>query len=125
MKKDFGVNSLKEANDFWINMFGDPVSFSRYDDLLDVEEKIIDLKNENDTLNKEIQSRDVSKMNEYKINRAIELHFLINAGDKYFSECGKQVELHELVLEPEYENSYIPYDPYREDGLFDQEHNGK
>ena len=115
--KDIGINSEKEALDFWINGFGESVAYTSFDQLKDVDDKLNGLRDEYKELNFEIQSRDVSKMAEFKINRAIELHFLIEAGDKYFNECGNKLEKYQEEFEPAYEFD-SEYDPYKEDGLF-------
>ena len=120
--KDTSVNSEQEARDFWYDGFGEPIAYTSYEQLIVVEKTLVAFKDERQELVSEIQHRDVSKMAPYKINRAIELYFLIKTGDEYFNECGNKLEQYQEELEPEYEKAYNEFDsavdPWREDGLF-------
>jgi len=81
------VNSKSDAMSFWVNEYGEPETYTSYEELLEAEMKLEDFRSERDNLTREIESRNVNSMNEYKVNRAIELHFLVTAGDEYLESC--------------------------------------
>ena len=123
---EIAINSESEAFDFWINTYGEPVAYSSFDEIQDPEDKLEELRKEKKEIEKEIEFRNVSKMNEYTIDRAIELHFLVLAGEKYIDECQIQAGMKEEAMEDEYvkfTHEFDSYnDPYREDGLFPRDY---
>lgn len=116
------INSEEDALAFWIEEYGEPNSFISFDELADVEIKLAYLKLEDESLKREIASRDVFHMNEYKINKSIELHFLLEAGSRYFDACAEYAGMQEERLEKEYDRDFREYNDYkdnwRDDSLF-------
>lgn len=96
------INSERDALAYWEEEFGSPQYFFSFNELADVEMELANLQTEKDKLDREIQSRDVERMNEYSINRAIELHFLLEVGNKYFTKCIDHVSEEEESLENEF-----------------------
>ena len=113
------INSKADARAYWEEEFGSPEYFSSFDELTDVEVKMADLQIEKDRIDREIKSRDTDHMNEYTINRAIELHFLIEVGSVYFEECIIQAGREEDAREHEFDDYE---DRWREDSLFPREY---
>jgi hypothetical protein len=105
------INSTKDARRYWEEEFGLPEYFSSFGELTDVEIKLADLQTEQEKLNREIQSRDATYINEYKINRAIELHFLTEVGFTYLEKCILQIDTPDDLNENEidsYEDTLFP-----------------
>ncbi len=100
------INSTKDARRYWEEEFGLPEYFSSLGELTDVELKLVDLQTEQEKLNREIQSRDATYINEYKINRAIELHFLVEMGNKYIEECSTVTGRVENDLESDFSQDF-------------------
>jgi len=100
------INSNKEALDYWVNEFGSPEYFSSYNELMDVENQLENFKEEHSKLQHEIELRDEKYMNEYKIDRNIDLHFLIETGKNYLKDCEQYAELAERAVEPEYDRDF-------------------
>ena len=91
------INSYFDAEKFLMNMFGEPDYFSRPEDVTEVEEYLDMYRNEYDELQRYIKNVSFENLNQYKINRNIALHFLLNAGDEYLRI------LHDCVYSKEYE----------------------
>ena len=104
------INSEHDAWAYWEEEYGSPQYFFAYTELADVEIKLADLQLEKESVNREIQTRDVFHMNEFKINRAIELYFLVEVGDKYFAKCIEHIGLEEERLESEFSRDFTDDD---------------
>ena len=91
------INSYKDAKRFLMNNFGEPDYFSRPEDITDVEEYLNEFRNEYDELQRYIKNTDSERLNQYKLNRNISLHFLLTAGDDYLQK------LHDVVYNKDYE----------------------
>jgi len=104
------INSEEDAWAFWEEEYGSPRFFSAFTELADVEIKLADLNIEQEKVNKEIQARDVERMNEFIINRAIELHFLIVVGAIYFEQCIRVAGKVEEELESEFTRDFTDDD---------------
>jgi len=111
------INSNKEAREYWENEFGSPEFFSSYEELTDPEMKLEEFKSEYKKLQHEVNIREVGTINEFKINRNIELHFLIHEGEPYLVECAEKVELVENDLVEEYNADFVE-GLSKEDDLF-------
>jgi hypothetical protein len=101
------INSNKDAREYWVNEFGSPEFFSSYEELTDPEMKLEEYKKEYEKLQHEVNIREVGTINEFKINRNIELHFLVHEGEPYLIECANQVELVEKDLVEEYNGDFV------------------
>ncbi len=62
-----------------------------------------ELQRECDEVNSEIKHRDVKFMNQYTIDRSIELHFLLKAGVNYLDNCTTVANEYEEEKVDEYE----------------------
>ncbi|MFA6569970.1 MAG: hypothetical protein WCT77_01900 [Bacteroidota bacterium] len=100
------INSDLDALTYWNEEFGLPEYFVSFKEVYDVDDKLEEFKNEKKELEHEIQVRDVQYLNQFKLNRAIELHFLIEVGNKYIRECALTAESREKKLEADFEESY-------------------
>lgn len=115
-KTERRINSDHDAWMYWEEEYGLPNSFSRYTELSDVEIRLSYLQIEQESLNKEIQSRDVNYMNGATINRAIELHFMVEVGSKYFTKCIEAAGQAEEEMESEFSRDFT------DDNLFTQDY---
>lgn len=114
--KDNPVHTSEaEALSYWNNEFGLPEYYSSFDELVDVEMKLDELKSEKDRVEREINSRDINYINSHTINRAIELHFLVEMGIKYLDACAMIAGQVEDERESEYERDFTEYN---DDNLF-------
>ena len=104
------INSEQDAWEYWEEEYGSPKFFSAFTELTDVEIKLADLQLEQEKVNREIQARDVERMNEFIINRAIELHFLIVVGALYFEQCIRVAGKTEEALESEFSRDFTDDD---------------
>jgi hypothetical protein len=117
--KTYRINSEPDAWAYWEEEYGSPKFFSAFTELTDVEIKLAELQLEQEKINKEIKNRDVSRMNEYTINRAIELHFLVTIGVLYFEQCIRATDKEEELREHEFDSVE---DRWREDSLFPRDY---
>lgn len=116
LKDNAVYTSEAESLSYWNNEFGSPEYYSSFDELADAEVRLNELVLEKEKVEREIKTRNIDNINQYVINRAIELHFLVNAGKKYLAACISVVEIVEDERESEFEREY-------EDGvLFIQRH---
>ena len=112
------INSEADARLYWTTLFGEPEYFSSFDELRDIDDMLEKLKAEKSILETEISHRDVKYMNEFKINRAIELHFLIECGIKYLDECSEEA----IVVEKDLEHAYAHWQGSVDDDLFTRDY---
>jgi len=114
--KDNPVHTSEaEALSYWNNEFGLPEYYASFDELVDVEVKLDELKTEKRKVEQEIKTRNVDSINHFTINRAIELHFLVEVGIKYLDKCAMIAGAVEDELESEYERDFTEYN---DDDLF-------
>jgi hypothetical protein len=114
------INSDIDAITYWNDEFGLPEYFVSFNEVQEVDDKLEEFKNEKKELEHEIKVRDVQYINQFKINRVIELHFLIEIGDKYLKECALTAESKEENLVSDFEESYEQKlnKVWDDDGLF-------
>ena len=110
------INSKEDALHYWNDEYGLPESFSSFDELNDVEDEIKALKKEKESVDYAIKHRDLKYMNEFTINRAIELHFLIEVGDKYLEDCHSEATIADKDLDRDYKDEF---DYSNKDDLFE------
>ncbi len=103
------INSMEDATSYWFNTHGEPCNFTSFNELMEIEIELSDLKSENEKLKHEIKNRNIESMNEYKINRAIELHFLTEVGEKYINSCIEYVTMEESKFEKEYDRDFSEF----------------
>ena len=106
------INSKEDALEYWTTEFGSPEFFEAFEELNDVDKALEDFKAERKAIETEIFYRDAKSINSFKINRAIELYFLVSVGITYLNDCSKEATFTESDAEPEYEKNY------KEDDLF-------
>lgn len=124
------VNSKNEAMNFWLTNFGEPDYFSTTQDADAIESLLSELREDFDSLRKEIARTDTK--NHFKLNKAISLHFIVNEGEHYLAALrivveSKCVPVEEEDVADEYgyrKNPEYYDDPWREDSLYgDEEEN--
>lgn len=105
--KDNPVHTSEaEALSYWNNEFGLPEYYSSFDEIFDPEAKLGELMLEKQKLEREIANRNVESVNHFTINRLIELHFLVEMGNKYIEECSIVAGRVEEDLESEFTRDY-------------------
>lgn len=113
--KDNSVNTSEaEAVSYWNNEFGLPEYYSSYTEIFDAETKLGELMLEKQKLEREIANRNVESINQHIINRLIELHFLVEMGNKYIEECSMVAGRVEDDLESEFARDLFTKN-YKED----------
>ena len=113
-----------EAESYWDNEYGDSNSYTDYDQVTSIETQIKLFEDELTSIEKEIQSRSLENMNQFKINRAIELHFLLKSGRKYLFDCILKIEEKEESLVDEYSSDYRDY-PGWQDNFFTRDYDSR
>ena len=105
--KDNPVHTLEaESLSYWNNEFGLPEYYSAFSEVADVEIRLGELMLEKEKLEREIATRNVESINQFTINRAIELHFLIEVGGKYLEQCILVAGKIEEEMESEYSRDF-------------------
>ena len=105
--KDNPVHTSEaEALSYWNNEFGLPEYYSSFDEIVDPEVRLGELMLEKEKIEREIKVRNVETINQFTINRAIELHFLIEVGTKYINACAAVVGTIEDEMKSEYERNF-------------------
>jgi len=105
--KDNPVHTLEaESLSYWNNEFGLPEYYSAFSEVADVEIRLGELMLEKEKLEREIATRNVESINQFTINRAIELHFLIEMGGKYLEQCVLVAGKIEEEMESEYSRDF-------------------
>lgn len=105
--KDNPVHTSEaEALSYWNNEFGLPEYYSSFDEIVDPEVRLGELMLEKEKIEREIKVRNVETINQFTINRAIELHFLIEVGTKYINACTAVVGTIEDEMKSEYERNF-------------------
>lgn len=115
------MSTKTESISYWPNEFGEPYTFSQYDELMGIEMQIENFEAELTSIEKEIHARPAESMNQFKINRAIELHFLLKAGRKYLTDCALIVNDREEQMVEEYESQSSTWS---NDNLFTRDYDG-
>lgn len=87
LKDNSVLTSEAEALSYWNTEFGLPEYYSSHTEIFDAETKLGELMLEKQKLEREIANRNVESVNNYTINRLIELHFLVEMGNKYIEKC--------------------------------------
>lgn len=98
-----------EAESYWDNEYGDSNSYTDYDQVTAIETQIKLFEDELTKIEREIQSRPLKNMSQFKINRAIELHFVLKSGRKYIVDCLLKIEEKEESLVEEYSSDCRDY----------------
>lgn len=102
------INSFREAKLFWVDEFGDPDYLHR-EDLTDIENVLNEFDVELKRLKKEIESHEV---NNYKLNRVITLHFVVDVGNQYLEEA------HQLCYEEDLEKEFEKIDNFSDENSY-------
>lgn len=119
------VNSKNDAMNFWLTNFGEPDYFSTIQDADAIESLLSELREDFDSLKREISRTDTK--NQFKLNKAISLHFILNEGEHYLAALRIVVESKCVPIEEEVFSDEYGYplnresdddDRWREDSLF-------
>ena len=117
------INSKSDALSYWYNKFGEPQYFSSFNELTDIGTHLEELRKEKEEVDYAVKNRDPKYMNEFTIDRSIELHFLIEVGDTYLEACTESTTVVENEMESEYEKDFSDDDLFTRDfntGDFDE-----
>lgn len=90
------VNSFEDAVNFWNTEYGKPDFYSKPEDITEVTDMLLQYEDELHSLETEIIRRD-GDLPHYKINRAIVLHFVVEAAEQYITK------LHDMIYCDVYE----------------------
>ena len=117
------INSKNDAWAYWTEKFACPEYFTSFNELTDIDTHLEELKKEKESIDYAVNHRDLKYMNEFTIDRSIELHFLIEVGTKYLDECTQTATTVEGELVAEYEKDFSDDDLFTRDfntGDFDE-----
>ena len=117
------INSYEEAISYWHSEYGHPDKVFTLDEIEFIEMKLGDLKKEKETIDHEISQRDIKQISQFKINRPIEIFFLLKAGATYLMDCELNVRAAEDDLVSDYSHNFDERDRWTEDGLFPRDYN--
>ena len=123
------VNSRHDAMNFWLTVFGEPDYLSTLEDADEIESLLSDLREEFDSLEREIKRTNTS--NQFKLNKVTSLYFVINEGEHYLAALRIVIENRSVLAEKEFADEYgHPYerefddeDQWRENSLFNEGRN--
>ena len=91
--------------------------------MTDIGTHLEELRKEKEEVDYAVKNRDPKYMNEFTIDRSIELHFLIEVGDTYLEACTESTTVVENEMESEYEKDFSDDDLFTRDfntGDFDE-----
>lgn len=88
------INSYKTAYDYWEEKYG--IAYDS-DDFMAIQKELDEFRQEQILLTKKIQSNSEMKINNYNINRSIELYFLIKSADNYMVNCIEFAEFYNEI----------------------------